>query len=255
MKRRDAIKTMGALSAAPVLLRDLKEGENGDNRRILVAGGHPDDPETGCGGTLALLADMGYRTIALYLTKGEAGIPGISADEAASIRMREAEKACSILKAEASFLDQIDGSTYVNNKEYNKIEALIREVDPIVVFTQWPIDSHPDHRTISLLIYDAWLQLRKSFALYYYEVMTGSQTQLFHPTDYVDITAHVEQKRRACFQHQSQSPEEWYSEVHEKMSLFRGWEAGCQHAEAFIRHPQTHNDRPMTTSLASTGSK
>src|SRR5438309_701098 len=57
---------------------------------IVVAGGHPDDPESGCGGTMARYADAGNKVISLYLTRGEAGIPGKSHDEAAAIRTREA---------------------------------------------------------------------------------------------------------------------------------------------------------------------
>jgi hypothetical protein len=66
-------------------------------------------------------------------------------------------------------------------------------------------------------------------------VLTGSQTQNFHPTDYVDITATEPLKRKACFAHASQGPAEFYP-YHERMSLFRGSECGARHAEAFISY-------------------
>ena len=56
------------------------------------------------------------------------------------------------------------------------------------MFTHWPIDNHADHRAISMLVYDAWLRMRKSFALYYYEVSNGEDTLQFAPTDYVTIS-------------------------------------------------------------------
>src|SRR5215475_6104846 len=57
--------------------------------KIIVVGGHPDDPESGCGGAIARYADAGHDVVCLYLTRGEAGIRGKSADEAAAIRTRE----------------------------------------------------------------------------------------------------------------------------------------------------------------------
>jgi len=49
-------------------------------------GGHPDDPESGCGGTLARYTALGAGVTIVYLTRGEAGIPRKSHDEAAAIR-------------------------------------------------------------------------------------------------------------------------------------------------------------------------
>jgi hypothetical protein len=48
--------------------------------------GHLGDPEAACGGTMARLADLGHEVVALYLTRGEAGVPGKAAAEAAALR-------------------------------------------------------------------------------------------------------------------------------------------------------------------------
>src|ERR1041385_6126184 len=79
--------------------------------KVVVAGGHPDDPESGAGGTMARFADLGHEVVALYLTRGEAGVKGKSAQEAAAIRSAECEEACKILKARPVFAGQIDGAT------------------------------------------------------------------------------------------------------------------------------------------------
>ena len=68
--------------------------------------------------------------------------------------------------------------------------------------------------------------------------MSGSQTQNFAPTDYVDITATEDRKRAACFAHKSQNPAEFYAH-HDLMNRFRGKESGHKYAEAFIRHVQS----------------
>jgi LmbE family N-acetylglucosaminyl deacetylase len=203
--------------------------------KVLVAGGHPDDPESGCGGTIARYASAGHDVVALYLTRGEAGIPGRSHEEAARIRTAEAERACALLGARPRFFGQVDGDTRVDAAAYAAMRELLAAERPDVLLTHWPVDTHPDHRAVSLLAYDAWLRTGRTAALGYFEVLTGDQTQLFRPTDYVDISAVAQRKRDACLAHVSQRPEEWYPR-HERMSRFRGAEHGCEHAEAFVRH-------------------
>jgi hypothetical protein len=86
-----------------------------------------------------------------------------------------------------------------------------------------------------MLVFDCWRSDPAAFSLYFYEVMTGSQTQTFQPTHYVDITAAEKRKRDACFAHVSQKPEGFYG-VHARMNEFRGMEAGVRYAEAFVHH-------------------
>jgi LmbE family N-acetylglucosaminyl deacetylase len=206
--------------------------------KIVVTGGHPGDPEAACGGTMARFADMGHEVVALYLTRGERGLQGKTQAEAAAIRTGEAQRACTILKARALFLNQADADTVVSVPRYEEFRHLLAAEKPHVVFTHWPIDAHRDHRATSLLVYDAWLIGGRQFALYYYEVSTGEETQHFHPTDYVNIAATESRKRAACFVHASQQPAKFYA-YHEKMHGFRGFEAGCQRAEAFVHHEQS----------------
>ncbi|MEO0332257.1 MAG: PIG-L family deacetylase, partial [Bacteroidota bacterium] len=197
-----------------------------------------DDPETGCGGLMALLAEEGHEVISCYLTRGEAGIPNISASDAAEIRTKEAITACEILGVAPYFLGQIDGGTEINNQWYQKVGDYLQEMQPDIVFTHWPIDTHRDHRVCSMLIYDAWLRTGQEAALYYYEVVSGGQTQNFSPTHYLDISSVREKKHQSCFAHISQKIEEMYFNDHGKMEEFRGMEYGCTYAEAFVAHHQ-----------------
>lgn len=205
--------------------------------KVVVLGGHPDDPESIAGGTMALFADEGHEVVALYLTRGEAGIPGKTHDEAAGVRTAEALAACRVLEARARFAGQIDGATEVSAARYQEMRSILDDERPSLVITHWPIDAHRDHRAASLLAYDAWLASGRRFGLFYTEAMTGAQTQGFTPTHYVDISTVEPRKRRACFAHASQDPADFYSH-HEKIQVFRGLEAGCALAEAFARHPQ-----------------
>jgi LmbE family N-acetylglucosaminyl deacetylase len=201
---------------------------------VVCIGGHPDDPESGCGGTLARYAALRHRVTILYLTRGERGISGRSLDEAARIRTGEAERACSILGVTPKFAGQIDGDTEVTAAAIDRLVSLVRTAAPDVVFTHWPIDSHPDHQAASVLTMRAWYALKQTFPIYFFEVNAGSQTIGFRPTDYVEITAVRETKKRALFAHESQHGDVIYRDYHEPMESFRGREIGVRAAEAFI---------------------
>jgi len=226
--------------AASLLPLDMPQDRK--KLKILCAGGHPDDPESGAGGTMARYADLGHDAVNVYLTKGEAGIKGKSAEEAAAIRSAEIEKACAILKVRALFAGQIDGATEINAARYDEVRKILAEEKPDVVLTHWPIDTHRDHRAMSLLIFDAWLRLGRKFALYYFEVNMGAQTQHFHTTHYVDISSTVERKKDACYAHVSQNPPGFYDKYHEPMQKHRGMEAGVKAAEGFVRHVQSRTE-------------
>jgi len=176
--------------------------------------------------------------VSLYLTRGEAGIAGKSHEEAARIRTAEAEEACRILGARPVFAGQIDGATELNAQRYDEFRALLEAERPGIVITHWPIDTHRDHRVISMLVYEAWLASEKQFALYYFEVLSGEQTQQFWPTHYVDITSTVDRKKQACYAMESQGAKTGFYPYHEQMQRFRGKEAGVRMAEAFVRHNQ-----------------
>jgi LmbE family N-acetylglucosaminyl deacetylase len=233
LTRRDLLGSSAMLGLALSGVAGAQTGQSNLKMRVVVAGAHPDDPESAAGGTMALLADQGHDVVALYLTRGEAGIRRKSHEESAAIRTAEAIKACQILKARPVFAGQIDGSTEISPKRYDEYRQVLLDLKPDIVLTHWPVDTHRDHRAASLLTYDAWLASKKSFALYYFEVMTGTQTQGFRPTHYVDITSVESRKREACFAHVSQDPPHFYDQ-HAVMNEFRGMEHGCKYAEAFV---------------------
>lgn len=249
MKRREMIKKTGAaLMGASLLGLPALAGNDGmdaggsKKKKLLVVGAHPDDPESCCGGTMMVMKQAGYDVVSLYMTKGEAGIPGKSHDESAAIRTQEARMACEVLGAEPVFLTQIDGSSEITKDRYTEMKEAIAAQQPDIVITHWPIDSHADHRVCASLVYDAWRRLGYPFDLYYFEAMTGMQSQSFHPTDYVDISEVADRKRKACFCHQSQDPESWVDDWHGGMAKFRGREIGVAQAEAFVHLKRVKSD-------------
>ena len=201
--------------------------------RIVCVGGHPDDPESGCGGTLARYAALGHVVTIIYLTRGERGIDGKSLVEAARIRTAESEAACRIIGATPIFFGQIDGATEVTARDVNRMTELLMELKPDVIFTHWPVDTHMDHQAASILTIRGWMH-SSTPALYFYEVNSGSQTEGFLPNTYVDISAIVERKKSALFAHVSQDGQGIWKEHHEVMARWRGREIGVAAAEGFV---------------------
>jgi LmbE family N-acetylglucosaminyl deacetylase len=203
--------------------------------KFIVAGGHPGDPEYGCGGTVARLTKLGHEVVLLYLNDG-AWPP-----TPAPARVAEAKRACEILGARPAYAGQVNGHAVVDAAHYETYAQIISAEKPDAVFTQWLIDNHRDHRAITMLTYDAWRQSKQTFALYYYEVSDGEDTLQFSPTHYVDITDTEAVKRAACYAHASQTPDRYYA-LQDSVAAFRGVEVGCKRAEAFLLQRQSPRD-------------
>jgi len=203
--------------------------------KVVVCGGHPGDPEYGCGGTVARLTALGHEVVLLYLNDG-AWPP-----TPASTRKAEAARACEILKARPAYAGQVNGNAVIDSAHYADFQELIAGEKPDALLTHWPIDNHPDHRCISNLAFNAWLRLGKRFALYYYEVSNGEDTVQFSPNLYIEITESEARKRAACYAHASQNPDKYYA-LQDEVARFRGVERGYQRAEAFLMQLQSPRD-------------
>ena len=238
ISRRKLLSGSAALSASGALALSQAGPAPARRLKVVVTGGHPGDPEYGCGGTIARYTELGHEVVLLYLNRGEKGCPAMENDPGAAVRVPEAQRACEILKARPVFAGQCDGHAIVDASHYDDFRRLIEQEKPDVLFTHWPIDGHRDHRAISNLAYDTWLRTDKKFAFYYYEVSNGEDTLMFSPTDYVDISAAEPRKRAACYAHASQAPDKFYA-LQSQVTRFRGIESGFGQAEGFVRHVQS----------------
>ena len=251
INRRDMLIGAGALTSGVLAAAAINTAaqthtppmERPRKLKIVVTGGHPGDPEYGCGGAVARLTALGHEVVLLYLNNG-AWPP-----TPAPVRIAEAQRACEILKAKPAYADQLNGHAVVDNAHYAAFQEIIDDQKPDAVFNQWPIDNHPDHRAISMLTYEAWKQLKKRFALYYYEVSDGEDTMQFSPNLFIDITEVESQKRDACYAHASQSPDRYY-EVQDTVAHFRGLQSGYKRAEAYLRQVQSPFDIFAMTGLS-----
>jgi N-acetylglucosamine malate deacetylase 1 len=247
MTRRELLVRSAKFGGASVLLESSaslraspRQAARQDRKlKIVVTGGHPGDPECGCGGTIARYTDAGHEAILLYLNRGEGYCGQSELKDCARIRTAEAQKACEILKAKPVFATQYDGRAIVDPSHYDEFARLLLEQKPDVVMTHWPTDAHRDHRAIAALVLDAWLSSKKSFALYYYEV--AEDTLLFSATDFVDTTPVAARHRAACYAHASQQPDKWFP-LQTEIIRYHGLQNACTQAEAFFRVSQQQAD-------------
>jgi LmbE family N-acetylglucosaminyl deacetylase len=118
---------------------------------VLAIAAHRDDAEQTCGGTLLKMAERGYRTGILDLTRGEMGSRGTAAD-----RAREAADAARLLRVcWRGALDLPDGHIENTWDNRRKIARVIRLTKPQVVILPYWQGRHPDHYTASTLGYEA----------------------------------------------------------------------------------------------------
>lgn len=216
--------------------------------RVLAVGAHPDDLEILCGGTLAKFAQQGTQVVMAIATDGSAGHMVIPPDELAGIRRGEAEKSASLIGAEFHWLGYTDELIFEDRQTRLRFADLIREARPDLILTHDPQDYHPDHRTVSQLMFAASFlsglpniksELPPHFGvqpLVYFDVLSGIP---FTPTEFVDIEDTYETKVKMLECHESQL--KWLKDHDginaldfiDIMARSRGLQCGVRLAEGF----------------------
>jgi N-acetylglucosamine malate deacetylase 1 len=185
---------------------------------LLAIAAHRDDVELLCGGTLAKMASLGYRTGILDLTRGEMGTEG-----SADLRGQEADAAAEVLGVIARRNAGFPDAGLENNAETRAhVASFIRAFRPRVVILPYMEGRHPDHRIASQLGYDACFlaglgklpipgEAHRPTKLLYSLTYRENAVK---PTFVVDITGQMETKMRAIACYDSQfSGKTWGGEV------------------------------------------
>jgi len=193
---------------------------------ILAIGSHPDDIEFGCGGTLLKYAAAGHRIFLLVLTDGSYG-----GDPA--VRRHEEERAAGFIGARLFWGDFRDTDLKDNRELILKVDAVIEQVTPDVVFLNYYEDVHQDHRAASRAGVSATRYVRE---VLFYEVPT---TQRFEPDIFVDIHAVLEKKLELLAVHASQVDKTRVEnltilESAQSCANFRGYQGRVKYAEGFM---------------------
>jgi LmbE family N-acetylglucosaminyl deacetylase len=231
-------------------LQQLIVRERKTDMRVLAIGAHPDDIELQCGGTLALYHEHGHEIFMAVSTNGDKGNFDVDPADLAAIREAEFRDSCETLGAAGIWMGY-DDELLVNDLPGRLAYVdMIRSVNPDLVITHGPNDYHPDHRYTHQLVWDAITlagvanvktahpATDRQVTLYFMDNLGGIE---FHPTEFVDITETMEQKKKALAKHKSQLRifrdllDIDLSDVVETVGKFRGYQAGCKYAEGFTK--------------------
>src|ERR1700758_149451 len=137
MNRREMLRASGVVAGAAAMKAVAQNSpglpQPARKNKIVITGGHPGDPEYGCGGTIARLTSLGHEVVLLYLNNG-------AWETSAEVRIAEAKRACEILKARPRYANQTNGHAVVDNEQYQAFQKIIEAEKPDAVFTHWMVD-------------------------------------------------------------------------------------------------------------------
>ena len=219
-------------------------------KRLLVVAAHPDDLESMCGGTIALLVARGVEVYSVNCTLGDIGTPdgSLSRQTLATMRIEETGAAAKLLGLRAHYhLQHHDGELLPDLILRAEIAQFYRQTGADTLFTfdpYWTGQVHPDHRAAGQAALDAYMPAK--MPLYHPEQLAAADTALGKveriflfatdrdPDIYIDVASVYRQKEAATLAHESQFPKgteniEWMRELDRNA----GQVVGLAYAERF----------------------
>ncbi|MDQ6479458.1 PIG-L deacetylase family protein [Dyadobacter sp. LHD-138] len=228
------------------------------NKTALCVIAHPDDAEFQCAGTLALLAERGWKIVMATMTPGQAGSTVMGPEEISVIRRVEASMAAAMIGAEYHCLECEDIFIAYDRPTLMKAIQLVRKVRPSLVITASPSDYIVDHEMTSKIMQTACLAAgipnipiagMEAFSpvphLYYCEPTHGRDifgTEI-QSAMHVDISSVMELKVQMLKCHKSQR--DWLRQISELDEFVVSMEDYCEklgrkigrsYAEGFRQH-------------------
>jgi LmbE family N-acetylglucosaminyl deacetylase len=194
-----------------------------ETERLIIVAAHPDDLETICGGTVALLVQRGVKVFSVNCTLGDIGSQeaGMTRPVLATSRLAETEQAARILGLTQTYnLGHPDGELVAGLELRGQISRLYRltQADTLWTFDPfWAGQIHPDHRAAGQAALDAYMPSK--MPLYRPEQLNesgaalGCLSRVFlfstdrDPDIFVDVTGTYDTKLAACLAHRSQFPQ------------------------------------------------
>lgn len=189
---------------------------------IVAIGAHPDDIEFGCAGTLLRHVKRGDEITFVILSKGERGGDPES-------RTKEAQESAKKIGAKIHIFNFPDTEIPQSHDLIDKLEKIIKEVNPRRVYMPSVKDTHQDHRNTAYATLAA--------ARFVPEILAYESPSLylnFMPNYYVDISSYIDSKIDILNRFLTQNGRE-YMKINaiRGLSQFRGLAPSVSHAEAF----------------------
>ena len=211
---------------------------------VLVVAAHPDDEALGCGGTIARHVAAGDEVSCVFLADGATSR---NSREDVSAREQQARCAANVLGIGelyfAHFADnRMDAVALLDVVQ--TIEEIIAQLTPEIVYTHHGGDLNVDHRITHQAVLTACRPQPNHpvRAVYGFEIPSSTEwappgsLPVFTPMRFVDISAHLTQKREAleCYADEMRPwPHARSYEAVEALCRVRGASVGVKAAEAF----------------------
>lgn len=211
---------------------------------VLAIVAHMDDAEIYCGGTMRKYIERGDRVTVLVVTNGNKGSFHYEPEELTRIPRREQQEACRRIGVQEPLFLNYEDNMMVDSAELRlDLIQMIRKVSPEIIITHTPEDGSNDHAAVGTGVIKALIALpfknmpvdelpmEQMPQVFFMEPAGGIG---FEPEQYVDISDVQEIKVSAFHAYKSQiAYDPRYLENIEVVGRFRGYQAGCQYAEAF----------------------
>jgi len=216
------------------------------SKTVLVVAAHTDDEALGCGGTIAKHVAHGDSVYAVFLADGVTSRPGASENEQAA-RDTAACRAHKILGIKKSIMlgfpdNRMDSVPLLDIVK--KLEQIVEDVQPQVVYTHHYGDLNIDHRITHQATLTTCRPIPSTSVqeIYAYEVLSATEWNTpgdcsFIPNLFVDISPHLETKMKALDAYALEMREIPHSRSKEnarRLAELRGSMVGVGAAEAMM---------------------
>jgi LmbE family N-acetylglucosaminyl deacetylase len=216
------------------------------SRRVLVVAAHTDDEALGCGGTIARHVADGDTVYAVFLADGVTSRPYASEKELEE-RNTAAANAHRVLGIKKSYMlgfpdNRMDSVPLLDIVQ--KLEEVVNEVQPAIVYTHHMGDLNIDHRITHQAVLTACRPVPKAVVrdIYAFEVVSATewhsaQAPQFNPTYYVDVAKFIDVKvesLKAYALEMRSFPHSRSVEHIRAIATYRGSSVGFYAAEAFM---------------------
>lgn len=214
-------------------------------KTVLVVAAHADDEVLGCGGTIARHVQEGDAVHLVLMADGVHSRRGSSESDLAR-RIEASKRAQSILGVSSSQSlelpdNKMDSVPLLETVQ--KLEPIIQEIQPSIVYTHHHGDLNIDHRLTHVAVMTACRPVPGSSVreIYGFEVLSSTewatqQSSPFLPDCFVDITHHLRTKLNALevYAEEMRASPHSRSMAHvEVLARHRGYSIGVDAAEAF----------------------
>ena len=192
---------------------------------ILAFGAHPDDIEIGAGGTLSKYSGQGNNIMGVVAT--------LPQDK--EVRRTESEVAAKILGIRINLLDISFNDLFFSREFARRIDEVLGEYSPDVIFTHWNGDSHQDHNALTAGVIAAARANKCSVYMYEQTLPGGIVSTSFNAQMYIDISYTMDKKINSILAHKSQHEKngDWWLHGIRGRAMFRGSQINTSYAEAF----------------------